>query len=260
MSNKLSSLRLLESYLEDLGSFIEESNRLFELEVSSKDNDYELRKSLSKIKKFLERNDDGHDYDELVETYKNYLKDVKTIDVADFEYERKVAPKTLTTKKSVRFNETVEFSSPETMKSYKPYRDQVISEPDPSETEQLFDGVGAVNGVEDTDSDSQSIDSASNQELFIQHQQQLLEQDSHLDTLAGSVSRQREISMEINNELSDQNILLDDLEGQLDTSDRNLRSGQKRLDFFSKKAKENGHWITIIVLTIILIFLLVVLN
>lgn len=60
-TNKLSNLRLIESYLEDLRSLIEESNRIQSLGVSSsEDNDYDLRKLLSKITKFLERNDDGY--------------------------------------------------------------------------------------------------------------------------------------------------------------------------------------------------------
>lgn len=60
MSNKLSNLRLIESYLEDLRSLIEESSRIQSLGVSSEDNDYDLRKLLSKTTKFLERNDDGY--------------------------------------------------------------------------------------------------------------------------------------------------------------------------------------------------------
>lgn len=59
MSTQLSNLRLIESYLDDLRSLIEESDRIQSLGVSSEDNDYDLRKMLSKITKFLERNDDG---------------------------------------------------------------------------------------------------------------------------------------------------------------------------------------------------------
>lgn len=58
--SKLNSLRLLESYLEDLDSLVEESNRLSELQVETDSNDYELNKNLNKIRKFLERHDDGY--------------------------------------------------------------------------------------------------------------------------------------------------------------------------------------------------------
>jgi len=96
--------------------------------------------------------------------------------------------------------------------------------------------------------------------MFIQHQQQLLNQDEHLDTLAQSVRRQRALGMDINEELDDQNILLEDLESQLDHNERNLSTGQKRLKYFSSKAKENGQWLTILILVIILVLLLIILK
>jgi hypothetical protein len=72
--SRLNSLRLLESYLEDLESLVEESNRLAELEADTSGNDYELNKNLSKIKKFLERNDDGYvSFDILLCVYASLL-------------------------------------------------------------------------------------------------------------------------------------------------------------------------------------------
>jgi syntaxin 8 len=162
---------------------------------------------------------------------------------------RNVQPKKLETKKSVRFNDTLEFS--EESSQFKPYRDAVIQEPDEESSNALFQG-------RTDDGDTASIDSSSNQELFIQHQQQLLEQDTHLDALAHSVRRQHGLSLEINSELEDQNIMLEDLEAQIYSSDRRLNKGQKRLDYFTKKAKENGQWLTIIALIIILVLLLVI--
>lgn len=61
--SKLSSFRLLESYLEDLSVLVDESKRLVELDLSYEHNNHEVRKSLQKIVKFLERNDDGYVYD-----------------------------------------------------------------------------------------------------------------------------------------------------------------------------------------------------
>lgn len=63
MASRLSSLRLLESYLEDLESLVEEINRLEGVDAEA--NAYELNKSLSKITKFLERNDDGYVLNEM---------------------------------------------------------------------------------------------------------------------------------------------------------------------------------------------------
>lgn len=60
--SKLSSFRLLESYLEDLSVLVDESKRLVELDLSYEHNNHEVRKSLQKIVKFLERHDDGYVY------------------------------------------------------------------------------------------------------------------------------------------------------------------------------------------------------
>ncbi|CCH40535.1 Syntaxin-51 [Wickerhamomyces ciferrii] len=263
MSTKLSNLRLIESYLDDLRSLLEESERIQSLGVSSQDNDYDIRKLLSKVTKFLERNDDGEDYDELVDTYQELMQQVKTIDVKDFEYKRNIIPKPLNTKKSVRFNDHVEeYSKPKETKSFKPFKDQVIDPADEAESNELFgnNNVTADIGDEDEQSDQNSIDSASNHDLFIQHQQQMLQQDDHLDMLSQSVRRQRELGLDINSELDDQTILLNDLESQLDHNTSNLSNGQKRLKYFSEKAKENGQWVTIIILVIILVLLLIILK
>lgn len=205
----------------------------------------------------------SEDYDELVEQF-NTLKDsIQTIDTSPYSYVRKApVPPKVETKKSVRFNENLEFEDSEDSapRHFKPYRDTVIQEPDENQTQALFEGrsdvEGDANGVDD---DVQSVEST-NQEMFIQHQQQLLEQDTHLDALAESVRRQHGLSVEINDELQGQNIILDDLEAQLDSSDRRLNQGHRRLKHFTRKAKEHGQWITIIVLIIILVLLLVVLK
>ncbi|ONH67810.1 Syntaxin-8 [Cyberlindnera fabianii] len=260
--SRLSSLRLLESYLEDFSSVIEESNRLHEMEVSSEDSDYEVRKSLQKITKFLERNDDGEDFDELVDEYTRLQKSIKTLDPSEYEYNRspnvtknQSKNEALSSKKSVRFNDTLEFSQDDVTPPFKPYRDDVVDDADDAATAALFEGR-----TTQEENDAASIDSSSNTELFIQHQQTLVQQDDHLDSLARSVRRQHGLATDIHGELEDQNILLDDLENQLDSSDRRLSKGQRRLHKFERMAKENSQWLTIIALIIILVLLLVVLN
>lgn len=100
----------------------------------------------------------------------------------------------------------------------------------------------------------------SNDELFARQQQQLLEQDSQLDTLAGTVHTTHGISVDINQEITDQNEhVLDDLENMLDSSSRNLDRAQRRLTNFTNTARENGPCSIIVLLTIILFFLLVIL-
>ncbi|KAH3675128.1 hypothetical protein WICMUC_002784 [Wickerhamomyces mucosus] len=253
MSNKLPSLRLLESYLEDVSSYIEESNRLISLDLSSEETDYELKKTLLKTHQFLQRNDDGEDYDELVERYNELLNQCRQFDIKEFEYHRVLKKSTIkkdssVNKKSVRFNENIEF---------QPFKDNPSEEAEQEEQEEsnkLFQNRTISLDEENNE------DNFTNQQIFIQHQQSLQDQDHHLSNLSGSIKRQHELGISINDELQDQNILLNDLEAQLDQSDSRLKKGQKKLEYFSKKAKENREWFTIIVLIFILVLLLIVLK
>ncbi|CCE65411.1 hypothetical protein TPHA_0L00550 [Tetrapisispora phaffii CBS 4417] len=101
---------------------------------------------------------------------------------------------------------------------------------------------------------------ASNKELFIEQQQQLLEQDTHLGTLADSVGRTHEMSVDINREIEDQHhTVLYDLENLIDNNGRNLKRAKKRLEIFEKTARANGPCFIIIILVMILLFLIIVL-
>ncbi|CCF60423.1 hypothetical protein KAFR_0K00680 [Kazachstania africana CBS 2517] len=100
----------------------------------------------------------------------------------------------------------------------------------------------------------------SNEELFASQRQQLDEQDSHLDLLSASMQRTHGLSLDINKEVTEQNTdVLADLENMVDSSGRNLERAQRRLQIFTKTARENGPCATIVLLSIILFFLLIVL-
>ncbi|CAI4037099.1 hypothetical protein SMKI_01G0580 [Saccharomyces mikatae IFO 1815] len=101
----------------------------------------------------------------------------------------------------------------------------------------------------------------SNQELFIDQQQQLLEQDSHLDTLSQSIGRTHGISMDLNDEITSQNdSLLVDLENLIDNNGRNLnRASRSMHGFNNSRFKDNGNCLIILVLIVILLLLLLVL-
>ena len=73
-----------------------------------------------------------------------------------------------------------------------------------------------------------------------QQQQIMLEQDESLDRLSESIGRQRELSIQIGDELDSQGELLGDLDERLDRSRSRLDGANRRLNRFSKKAKENG--------------------
>ena len=66
------------------------------------------------------------------------------------------------------------------------------------------------------------------------------EQDVHLDELSRSITRQRDLSLQINDELDVHTGLLEGLDHDLDRTDTRLTHARRRLDRVARGAKENG--------------------
>lgn len=66
-----------------------------------------------------------------------------------------------------------------------------------------------------------------------------VEQDTHLETLTGSIRRQREISENIGNELDVHTGLLEDLESGLDDTALRLGGARRRLETVGRGARDN---------------------
>ena len=66
------------------------------------------------------------------------------------------------------------------------------------------------------------------------------EQDGHLDQLSHSISRQRDISFQINDELGVHAGLLEELDTELDQTDGRLSGARRRLERVARGTKENG--------------------
>lgn len=67
-----------------------------------------------------------------------------------------------------------------------------------------------------------------------------IEQDTHLDRLSHSINRQRDMSLQINDELSVHQGLLGELDTDIDRTGHRLGSARKRLNTFAEGAKKNG--------------------
>ncbi|KAL5504988.1 hypothetical protein ACEPAH_7651 [Sanghuangporus vaninii] len=91
-------------------------------------------------------------------------------------------------------------------------------------------------------------------------QQRLLmeEQDEHLDHLSRSVGRQRDISLQINDELSVHNGLLSELEEEVDETHGRLGRARKRLERFSRGVKGNLSTYMIAALIFVLLILIII--
>lgn len=97
-----------------------------------------------------------------------------------------------------------------------------------------------------------------NQQIHAYHSQVLRDQDDQLDTLSASIGRQRELSMQIGDELDGQVLLLDEVEEGVDRHEAQFRRARGRLDRFSRKARENWSLTVIVVLIVILVLLIII--
>ncbi|KAJ6263797.1 hypothetical protein Dda_2369 [Drechslerella dactyloides] len=100
----------------------------------------------------------------------------------------------------------------------------------------------------------------SNTQMLTLHQRIMNDQDDTLDRLSESIGRQRELSIQIGDELDSQGELLDDLDDGVDRAQRRMTGARKRLDTFARKARDNGSMITIVVLIIVLVLLIALLK
>ncbi|KAJ6466937.1 syntaxin-like protein [Mycena sanguinolenta] len=96
-------------------------------------------------------------------------------------------------------------------------------------------------------------------EDMLQTQRLLMDQqDSQLDILSQSINRQRDISLQINDELEVHTGLLEELDTDLGHTDTLLSGARRRLDRVAKGAKNNGSAVTIGALILILLVLIIV--
>ncbi|KAJ7254659.1 hypothetical protein B0H12DRAFT_1114675 [Mycena haematopus] len=96
-------------------------------------------------------------------------------------------------------------------------------------------------------------------EDMLQTQRLLMDQqDSQLDMLSHSINRQRDISLQINDELEVHTGLLEELDTDLGQTDTLLSGARRRLDRVAKGAKNNGSAVTIGALILVLLVLIIV--
>ncbi|KAL2195927.1 hypothetical protein P885DRAFT_39480 [Corynascus similis CBS 632.67] len=103
----------------------------------------------------------------------------------------------------------------------------------------------------------------SNTQIHAYHEQILSEQDAQLDALGASIRRQRELSMQIGDELDDQVLLLDETDRAADRHASALGRARRQVGRIARNAAESGEGrqlTAIIVLIIVLVLLIVILK
>ncbi|KAK2061835.1 SNARE domain-containing protein [Colletotrichum caudatum] len=99
-----------------------------------------------------------------------------------------------------------------------------------------------------------------NQQLHAYHSQIMRDQDDHLDRLGESIGRQRELSMQIGDELDSHVAMLDEVDDVVDRHQGRLDRARRSLGRVARDAGESKQMITIIVLIIILVLLIAILK
>ncbi|KAF5027214.1 hypothetical protein F66182_702 [Fusarium sp. NRRL 66182] len=152
----------------------------------------------------------------------------------DFEHATSTSP-TSRKPKTVRFSDTPASPSAEL---FGPYRD------DPTDSAGYQDEAQGM----------------SNQQIHQYHAQILEQQDEQLDRLGESIGRQRELSMQIGDELDSHVAMLDEVEAVTDRHQSRLDRASRMLGKVARGANENKQMTTIVVLIIILVLLIAILK
>ncbi|KAE8453502.1 hypothetical protein EG329_010363 [Mollisiaceae sp. DMI_Dod_QoI] len=99
-----------------------------------------------------------------------------------------------------------------------------------------------------------------NQQIHAYHTRVMAEQDEALDRLGESIGRQRELSIQIGDELDEHVQMLDETDRHVDRHQSRLDKARKNLGTVARKAKDNMQMTIIVVLIIILVLLIIILK
>ncbi|TQN69699.1 putative syntaxin-8B [Colletotrichum shisoi] len=148
----------------------------------------------------------------------------------------------------------------------------------PNKTVRFTDSPGGSRGAEDLEAAAlfgegryrdDPVDTAGyrdqaegldNQQLHAYHSQIMRDQDDHLDRLGESIGRQRELSMQIGDELDSHVAMLDEVDEVVDRHQGRLDRARRSLGKVARDAGESKQMIAIIVLIIILVLLIAILK
>ncbi|GAM18412.1 hypothetical protein SAMD00019534_015870, partial [Acytostelium subglobosum LB1] len=95
-----------------------------------------------------------------------------------------------------------------------------------------------------------------NQQLFNKQNQVMDEQDQTLDLLSGSLLRQKNMATAMNSELTNQNLMLDDVESGVTKVSSRLVSTNNKMETLRQNAGSCGLILVIVLLIIVIIILL----
>ncbi|KAL7820538.1 hypothetical protein V8C44DRAFT_316949 [Trichoderma aethiopicum] len=136
-----------------------------------------------------------------------------------------------------------------------------FSETPRSPTQELFGRYhDDPNASSDSLGYSDNAAGMSNQQIYEYHNQIMQEQDEHLDRLGESIGRQRELSMQIGDELESHMAILDEVDHVTSRHQSRVDRAKKALGKVAKGASENKQMAIIFILIVILVLLIAILK
>ncbi|KXX73341.1 putative syntaxin-8B [Madurella mycetomatis] len=167
------------------------------------------------------------------------------------------------TKKAVRFSSPATDLESQRRTSPDPNRSTLFGAPQQPYRDDPADGGSG--GDDDTAGyrDHIAASSLSNQQIHAYHQQILADQDAQLDVLGASISRQRELSLQIGDELDSQVLMLDESERAADRQASALGRARRQVGRIARGAANSGEgrqMTAIVVLIVVLVLLIIILK
>jgi syntaxin 8 len=174
----------------------------------------------------------------------------------DFAHATTLPSGSTSLKKSLRTNPAI--ASPKTVRFSDTPSDPLNGNDDDIEA-QLFNGryrddptdsAGYRDAAEDMD----------NTQIHAYHNRILEEQDEQLDRLGETIGRQRELSMQIGDELDNQVAMLDQVDETTDRHQGRLDRARRQLGRIARSGSDSKQMMTIVILIIILVLLIAILK
>ncbi|TRX90452.1 hypothetical protein FHL15_008621 [Xylaria flabelliformis] len=140
------------------------------------------------------------------------------------------------------------------------FSDNPSSDPRSPDLEAQLFGSRYRDNPDDTMGYRDEANNMNNVQIHEYHQRVLEQQDEQLDRLGASIARQRELSMQIGDELDDQVAMLDDVDGAVDRHQGRLDRAKRQVNRITRAAGESKQMIAIIILIIVLVLLIAILK
>ncbi|KAK2188893.1 hypothetical protein NP493_120g01015 [Ridgeia piscesae] len=131
----------------------------------------------------------------------------------------------------------------------------------PTDFEQRSALIGGPIGFGDDPWSSEQVEGASGysvDDIRQQQRQAIREQDDGLEALSSVIGRQKQMALDLGNEVDDQNVLIDDIMDHTDRTDQRLIKETRHISIVDRKSNTCWLWVTVILLFVAIVVIAVV--